>query len=167
MTTREKCAGCIIINPCYTNVLDYENYKILVVKQKYTNYWGLPKGHIEKNEDLLSSAIREVYEETGINLENMNIGIDYDEVNIERHRNLSNLIIIKKICFFVYVLLRNVDPPKKYHTNEISDVKWYTLSQLKNNVKLKMNRTLCVEALFNLEQICIRTKDLLCDKYTC
>ena len=30
------------------------------------DYWDLPKGHIEKNEDILNTVKREVFEETGL-----------------------------------------------------------------------------------------------------
>jgi len=35
-------------------------------KNKDDGYWGIPKGLVEKDEDLLSTAIREFKEETGI-----------------------------------------------------------------------------------------------------
>jgi ADP-ribose pyrophosphatase YjhB (NUDIX family) len=38
--------------------------KVLVVDQ--TDSWSLPKGHIEKGEDRLAAAQREIYEESGI-----------------------------------------------------------------------------------------------------
>ena len=40
--------------------------KILIVNQKRID-WSLPKGHIEKKEDKISTAKREICEETGIN----------------------------------------------------------------------------------------------------
>ncbi|HEA46652.1 MAG TPA: NUDIX hydrolase [Candidatus Pacearchaeota archaeon] len=40
--------------------------KIVLVYQKSTDSWGLPKGHIEKGESKEESARREIYEEVGI-----------------------------------------------------------------------------------------------------
>ena len=40
--------------------------KILIVNQKRID-WSLPKGHIEPGEDKISTAKREICEETGIN----------------------------------------------------------------------------------------------------
>ena len=51
-----KSAGGIVING---------NGDVLVVNQKRTS-WSLPKGHIEKGEDAISAAKREIYEESGI-----------------------------------------------------------------------------------------------------
>lgn len=39
--------------------------KYLLIKQ-HQGHWGFPKGHIEKGEKHIDTAIRELYEETGI-----------------------------------------------------------------------------------------------------
>ncbi len=54
----EKSCGCIII----------ENRKVLLIKQ-IKGIWGFPKGHVEKDETELETAIREVKEETNIDVE--------------------------------------------------------------------------------------------------
>lgn len=51
-----KSAGGIVLN---------ERGQVLVVSQKGTS-WSLPKGRIEDNEDTLTAAKREIYEEAGI-----------------------------------------------------------------------------------------------------
>ena len=53
---REKSCGCIIIN----------KNKVLLIKQT-KGHWGFPKGHVEKDETEIETAIREVKEETNIN----------------------------------------------------------------------------------------------------
>lgn len=49
-------AGGVVIN---------SEGKVLVVNQRGRS-WSLPKGHIEKNEEAVHTAKREIYEETGI-----------------------------------------------------------------------------------------------------
>jgi len=39
--------------------------EVLVVNQR-GNSWSLPKGHVDKGEDLLTAAKREIYEESGV-----------------------------------------------------------------------------------------------------
>lgn len=39
--------------------------QVAIVNQHGTS-WSLPKGHVEENEDVLSAAMREIYEETGL-----------------------------------------------------------------------------------------------------
>lgn len=42
-----------------------KKYGIVVVNQNH-NSWSLPKGHVEKGEETLAAAIREIQEESGI-----------------------------------------------------------------------------------------------------
>ena len=63
-----KRAGVIIVN--------YHTQKILVV-QSYHRHWGLPKGHLEKDETLEDCAIREAFEETGIHITKDKLGKQY------------------------------------------------------------------------------------------
>lgn len=43
--------------------------ELLLIKQfKHVDRWGIPKGHIKKGESLHDCAIREVLEETGVNV---------------------------------------------------------------------------------------------------
>jgi 8-oxo-dGTP pyrophosphatase MutT (NUDIX family) len=46
-------------------VVRNSNGHILIVSQ-YGKTWSLPKGHVEKNEDLIQAARREIYEESGV-----------------------------------------------------------------------------------------------------
>ena len=50
------CAGGIIIN---------NKQETVIVNQNHDS-WSLPKGHIDDGETKLEAAIREIYEETGI-----------------------------------------------------------------------------------------------------
>jgi 8-oxo-dGTP pyrophosphatase MutT (NUDIX family) len=162
MTKRDKCAGGIIILPSFTNVTNCELYKILIVKQKYNNYWGLPKGHIEENESIYDTALREIYEEANLDITLLTKGIDYEEPIISHSKFSNNLVIIKKIYFFTFFLLRDIPLFKKIKNREISEIKWITFSQLKNNsFNFKLNRTLCTESVTIIEQLCNSIKGVL------
>ena len=48
----------------YRNVNGYEEY--LIVFQSFSQCWSLPKGHMERGETEVQTALRELYEETGL-----------------------------------------------------------------------------------------------------
>ena len=58
MEVQEKACGCIIT----------QNDKILLIRQM-SGMWGFPKGHVEEGETEEQTAIREVKEETNIDVE--------------------------------------------------------------------------------------------------
>jgi len=62
----EKSCGAVV----YTNDTDDDenDIKFLLVKGSASNRVGFPKGHIEKGETEAETAIREVYEETSLNV---------------------------------------------------------------------------------------------------
>ena len=66
--------------------------RLLVIKDRFSTGYKLPGGHIDKNESIKNAVKREVYEETGINIEFESI------VNIGHFRNgqfgESNLYIV-------------------------------------------------------------------------
>ena len=58
----EKSCGAVIFN-------EYRNkVKFLLVKNRNANHWGFPKGHIERGETESQTAIREIKEETGLQI---------------------------------------------------------------------------------------------------
>ena len=74
-----KSAGVIIVDP-WTGGTPYDpsSHRIMVVQQKYSGVWGLPKGHLEDdNENVCLAAHRELSEETGLHLSHLTKGRDY------------------------------------------------------------------------------------------
>lgn len=53
-------AGCVVLN---------ENEEVLLVSNNKGEIWAFPKGHSEEGETLEQSALREVKEETGYEVE--------------------------------------------------------------------------------------------------
>ncbi len=59
----EKSCGAVIFRRHSGNV------EYLLIKNRKGNNWGFPKGHMEVNEDERQTAVREVREETGLNIQ--------------------------------------------------------------------------------------------------
>ena len=108
-------AGTIIIN--------YET-KQLLITQSYGRHWGLPKGHLEKNENSIDCALRETLEETGIKL---NIHDLKERKSIYNGDAIYYLVDGTKLNFN----RENID------TQEISDVCWMYFDSLKEKFKNK------------------------------
>ncbi len=45
-----------------------DEYRFLLIKNRRSNHWGFPKGHMERGETREETAIREVLEETGVHI---------------------------------------------------------------------------------------------------
>ena len=59
---REKSCGAIVYR------MVNEKPQILLIKHKNGGHWSFPKGHIELNETEQETALREIKEETGIDV---------------------------------------------------------------------------------------------------
>ena len=57
---KEKCCGFIVYK------LDDDGQKYLMLYQKETGTWSFPKGHMLPGETEMQTALRELYEETGL-----------------------------------------------------------------------------------------------------
>ena len=102
---KEKCCGCIII----------ENNKVLLVYEKNGNFWGFPKGHMEKGENEIETALREVKEE---------VGLDVEIIDKEK-RYILNYIIrdeIDKTTVLYLAIPKNKEIVMQ--ESEIKKVKW-------------------------------------------
>lgn len=84
----EKSCGAVIFRRHSGNV------EYLLIKNRKGNNWGFPKGHMEVHEDERQTAVREVREETGLNIE-----------PLEGFRTISEYHpkgrITKQVIFFV------------------------------------------------------------------
>ncbi|MBR5485681.1 MAG: NUDIX domain-containing protein [Oscillospiraceae bacterium] len=60
---REKSCGALVYRK------DNDKYKLLLVKHRYGGHWCFPKGHVEAGENETETALREVMEETGIQID--------------------------------------------------------------------------------------------------
>jgi 8-oxo-dGTP pyrophosphatase MutT (NUDIX family) len=87
--------------------------------------WCIPKGHVEKGEDLNATAIREVFEETGI-----------EGKIIEKIGEISYTFRVgrKKIQKTVHHFLMEQTGGELSHlgdpTGEVLDVQWFELTEL-------------------------------------
>ncbi|KAL1304199.1 hypothetical protein AAFC00_000622 [Neodothiora populina] len=107
-------------------LLDEDMDKILLVKgYKKNATWSFPRGKINKNEDDLVCAIREVWEETGYDIEGAGL--------VPNHRNVHYIDVTMREQHLRMFVFRNVplDTPFEPQTRkEISKIQWYRLDGL-------------------------------------
>ncbi|MFI5171527.1 MAG: NUDIX domain-containing protein [Chitinophagales bacterium] len=80
-------------------IVEFENGDILLVKRKYEPFigvWGLPGGKMDGDEKIEETAVREVKEETGLDVELLSIvGVYSDPERDPRGRYVSTAFVAK------------------------------------------------------------------------
>lgn len=104
----EKSCGCIII----------EDGKVLLVKQTQ-GHWGFPKGHVEENETEVETAIREVKEET-------NIDVEVEENKRYTMEYITNKGKSKEVVYFI---AKQIGGEIKKQESEINEIKWINFNE--------------------------------------
>jgi len=99
--------------------------KLLLIKLLDNQKIGIPKGHIEKNEDPLAAARREIAEETGYQA----LKLIKELPKIEYTFREKDKLILKTVYLYLFELLddMNCDPKREEH-EEIENV-WANYDQ--------------------------------------
>ena len=128
-----KSCGCIII----------ENNKVLLIQQKKGN-WGFPKGRVEKNETECETAIREVKEETNLDVKIEDVNKKYVDSYFAKQNEF------KEVVFF---LAKRIGGEIKPQENEIKKVEWVDLIEAINRITMKSTKILYQKVLTEEEII--------------
>lgn len=108
----EKSCGALVFRKSHGNI------ELLLIRHLNGDYWSFPKGHIEKGETEEETAIREVKEET-------NIDIIPDQTFREVVTYSPKKDTIKDVVYFL-ARAKNYDyVPQE---EEISQVKWVEIN---------------------------------------
>ena len=95
--------------------------EFLLVFETYSKCWSLPKGHIEAGETDVQTALRELYEETGLTAK-------LDTTRIASIEYPISSFARKQVTFF----LGEVAGVPKVREGEIDKFKWVTADELKD-----------------------------------
>lgn len=109
-------------------VLD-DNGRILLQQRSDNQQWGIPGGGIEPGEEPATSAIREVYEETGLHVEITRlIGVFGGKEQVKQYPNGDQFAYIS-VTFECRVIAGDINPDP----DETLDANWFTLDNLPTN----------------------------------
>lgn len=138
--TRHFCASVFAIDPT--------NKKMLLVHHKKFNKWVQPGGHIEDNETPEETAVREVYEETGVKVKLLGDRFPREDdfirpLGIQCNRNLKGDMHID----IIYVAVANGNNELVLNDEESNDIGWFSRQDLENipvfpDIKITMDHIL-------------------------
>lgn len=105
---KEKSCGALV----YRN---WDNkIQLLIIRHKLGGHWSFPKGHVERNETEIETALREVKEETGLSIQILH---DFrQQVNYSPRPGISKDV--------VYFLGYAADSRTVRQEEEISELRW-------------------------------------------
>jgi len=66
-------------------------------KKYFPNCWVIPGGHVDESEDPLTAATREVYEETGVRIDNQHIRLKVCAINHHEDKDIIMMMFIFRI----------------------------------------------------------------------
>ena len=130
---KEKSCGAIVYN---------QNNEVLVVKHN-AGHWDFPKGHMEKDETEQQTAIREVKEETNIDVEL------YDNYRYEIHYSPKENVE-KTVVFF---LARNLSNDTHKQDAEIANIGWFKYEEAMNMLTFEDAKKLLKSSYEDLNNI--------------
>jgi 8-oxo-dGTP pyrophosphatase MutT (NUDIX family) len=93
----------------------------LLVKGKQSGKYSFPKGHIEANETPIECILRELYEETGINI-----------TSVSSSNLVAKEIVRSRIGTYIYFETSENQEISTNDKNEIEEAGWYPLSKIRS-----------------------------------
>ncbi|HEY8804427.1 MAG TPA: NUDIX domain-containing protein [Clostridium sp.] len=126
----EKSCGAVI----YRRI--GENLEFLSISDRNDGHWGFPKGHVEKNESEEETAIREIYEETGLQVSLINgfrVSVEY----------LIKQGTMKEVVFFLAKVENQI---VHIQLDELSDYKWASFQFAKQLLTYKSSKDVLEKA---------------------
>lgn len=132
---REFSAGGIVFNKS-GQVLLINN---AAMRDPEKSYWGFPKGHLEAGETSRQAAVREVQEETGLEVEI--IGNAGESKYVYTHDEEK---IFKAITVFV---MKQTGGELKFQPEELLGIEWVSPEEASNRLSFSQDKGLLKQAM--------------------
>ena len=137
-TPRNK-SGVIIYNKQTNHIL---------IVQSRGNLWGFPKGSFEEGEDFKTCAVRELKEETGIDVDMNELSICYNVNNRVKYYLVETNINHDNV---------NLQEDKYCDHNDVNGICWINLDCLKNmymneNISFNYHARSCLYYFFKISK---------------
>lgn len=129
---------CLYESSCGAVIFRKENNedKFLLIRNRRSAHWGFPKGHIEPGETDEDTAVREVFEETGLNVKIIPGFVKKSEYTIQGK-------IEKSVSIF---LAQTEETEYKLQEEEIEECGWFTYDEALNILNYENDKYILNEA---------------------
>ncbi len=128
----EKSCGAVVF------LRTDDGIRYYIIRSK-TGIWGFPKGHMEAGESERQTALREIKEETGLDVKLVD-GFLRTEKYCLRHGDQD---IVKKV---VYFLAETKSQTPKRQKSEISEIRLMTYEEANEIFRFESSRRILTEA---------------------
>ena len=122
----EKSCGAIVV----------DDGKVLLVKHN-AGHWDFPKGHVEEGETEIETAIREVKEET-----NIDIKIEKENRYISEYSPKED--VMKTVIYFLGEKIGGEDKPQ---IEEVSDVEWVDVNKAVERITHQKSKEIMMQVI--------------------
>jgi 8-oxo-dGTP diphosphatase len=126
-TDRIVAAGAVVTRP------GAEETEFLLIFRKYRGDWTFPKGKVDPGEHLLTAAVREVREESGMAVE-LGVPLPTQTYEIEGSLKDSHYWVAKKLA------------GEFVPNDEVAEIAWLTLAEAKAKLTYKHDREVLLAA---------------------
>lgn len=123
---KEKSCGALVFRK------NNSSYDLVLLRHRFGGHWSFPKGHVEHGENEHQTAIREVKEETGVEISLL----DGFRESVEYFPKPG----VKKQV--VYFLGKALEENLVRQEEEISEVRWVTIEQAGDMVTFSNDKRL-------------------------
>ncbi len=127
----EKSCGAVI----------FDGDKVLVIHQ-VAGHWGFPKGHVEEGETEIETAVREIKEET-----NLDVEINDNFRFVERYSPKPG--IEKDVVFFI---AKKIGGEIKVQEEEVSETQWLTPAEAMEKLTFNTSKNILRKVMDSLEK---------------
>lgn len=142
--TFEKSCGAIVFR------IQNNSIEILLIKNKKSGHWSFPKGHIENGETEHQTAMREVKEETNIDIDIID---DFREIITYSPKKDC----MKDVVYFIGEA-KTFDAIPQF--SEIGDVEWVEIDSVKSKITFENDKNLISKAIPILKENLVLYKEI-------
>ncbi|HEV8243582.1 MAG TPA: NUDIX hydrolase [Nitrospirales bacterium] len=137
MTVHRISSGGVVFRPAGAT----HEVALIRVSRADGHAWTLPKGWVERGEDLEQTAVREVREETGLRAKVLR---KLGEITYEFYAKPDRSRVHKTVHVF---LLECLGGDTAEHDDEVEEVRWFTLDEAVRTLTYKNEREMLEKAV--------------------